>query len=104
MAENEIEQISDNDRPKHWLVRFFLRHEKKILGTITVVVFVAIWELAGSVWTVVNPIFLSSPSRVWHAAADLFQSGRLLHHLHVSGVEFFWGYFISVVVGVPLGI
>ena len=67
-------------------------------------VFITIWELAGSVWPVVNPIFLSSPSRVWHAGVQLYQSGKLVHHLYVSGVEFFSGYFLSILVGVPLGI
>jgi NitT/TauT family transport system permease protein len=104
MAEGDIELAVDEENTRHWLVRLYLKHEKKILGTITVLTIVTVWELAGSVWTVVNPIFLSSPSRVWLAAVDLFQSGKLLHHLYVSGIEFFWGYFISVIVGVPLGI
>ena len=105
MAENDTEQQAvDNERPQPWPIRVYLRHEKKILGTITVLVVITVWELAGSVWTVVNPIFLSSPSRVWRAAVELFQSGRLLNHLYVSGIEFFWGYFLSVIVGVPLGI
>src|ERR1044071_453088 len=101
MAENDIEQAADGEAPKHWLVHLYLRHEKKILGTLTVVIFLTIWQLAGT-WQVVNPIFLSSPSRVWHAAVELYRSGRLLNHLYVSGVEFFWGYLISVFVGVPL--
>jgi NitT/TauT family transport system permease protein len=103
MAEIEMEEVADGE-PSRQLVRLYLRREKAILGTITVVAFLTIWELAGSVWTVVNPIFLSSPSRVWHAAVELYQSGRLLNHLYVSGIEFFWGYVISVIVGVPLGI
>jgi ABC-type nitrate/sulfonate/bicarbonate transport system permease component len=104
MAENEIELAVDSKHPQHRLVSLYLRHEKIILGTIAVVAFVTIWELAGSVWIVVNPIFLSSPSRVWNAAVGLYQSGVLMNNLYVSGNEFFWGYLISVVVGVPLGI
>ncbi|AMN41500.1 ABC transporter permease [Rhodoplanes sp. Z2-YC6860] len=101
---SDIELAMNDGRQKHWLARLYLRHEKKILGTITVVAFITLWELAGSVWTVVNPIFLSSPSRVLHAGVELYQSGRLLHHLSVSGVEFLLGYSISIVIGVPLGI
>jgi NitT/TauT family transport system permease protein len=41
---------------------------------------------------------------VLRAGAELYQSGRLLHHLYVSGIEFFWGYLISILIGVPLGI
>ena len=104
MAESHIDEAIGDERPRRWPARFYLKHEKKILGTLTVVVFITIWELAGSVWPVANPIFLSSPSRVWHAGVQLYQSGKLLHHLYVSGVEFFWGYFLSILVGVPLGI
>src|SRR6185312_9147376 len=104
MADDKIEEAAAEDSPHNGLVRFYLRHEKKILGTITVLAFLTLWELAGDVWQVVNPIFLSSPLRVWHAGVGLYQSGQLLHHIYVSGVEFFWGYLISVIVGVPLGI
>jgi NitT/TauT family transport system permease protein len=104
MTKTETEDAIDDQPPKPWLIRFYLRREKIILGSTTVLAFLVLWELAGSVWTVVNPIFLSSPSRVWHAAVELYQSGRLLNNLYVSGIEFFWGYLISVFVGVPLGI
>lgn len=86
------------------LANLYLRHEKKVLGTLTVVIFLIVWELAGSVYQVVNPMFLSSPSRIWAAGYKLYESGELSNHLYVSGVEFFWGYLISVVIGVPLGI
>lgn len=86
------------------LIDAYFRHEKKILGTITVTIFMIIWELAGSVYQVVNPMFLSSPSRIWHAGYKLYESGELSNHLYVSGIEFFWGYLVSAIVGVPLGI
>jgi NitT/TauT family transport system permease protein len=100
----EKNMTSADEQPPHRLVAWYLRNEKTILGSITVLAFLTIWELAGSVWPVVNPVFLSSPSRAWHAGAELYRSGDLLHHLYVSGNEFFWGYLISVVVGVPLGV
>lgn len=101
--------MSDIERPEarralHPFVRLYLRHEKKILGGTTVLAFLVIWELAGTVWPVVNPIFLSSPSRIFRAALSLYRSGELLHDLYVSGIEFFCGYLISIIVGVPLGI
>jgi NitT/TauT family transport system permease protein len=101
---SDIAQVVAKTSKKSAFARFYLRHEKKILGSLTVLAFLIIWELAGSVWTVVNPIFLSSPSRVFHAAIGLYKSGRLLNDLYVSGTEFFWGYSISIIVGVPLGI
>ena len=86
------------------LLAFYARWEKQILGSLTVVVFLVVWELAGTVFQVVNPMFISSPSRMWAAAYDLWMKGELQYHLYVSGIEFFWGYLISAAIGVPLGI
>jgi NitT/TauT family transport system permease protein len=85
------------------LGELYCQHEKTILGTITVVMFVAVWQVIG--WMgVVNPLFLSAPSRVWTAGVALVESGELWMHIKVSGIEFIWGYALSVVIGVPLGI
>jgi NitT/TauT family transport system permease protein len=86
------------------LYKFYLNQERKILGTVAVVVFLAIWELAGSTFQLVNPMFMSAPSLIWKAAVQLFGSGEIWNDLYVSGIEFGWGYFLSVVVGVPFGI
>ena len=86
------------------LYKFYLNQEKKILGTLSVVVFLAVWELVGGVWQVVNPMFMSAPSLIFKAAVQLFESGEIWNDLYVSGVEFFWGYILSVIVAVPFGI
>jgi len=49
-------------------------------------------------------MFMSAPSLIWNAAVQLFVSGEIWNDLRVSGIEFGWGYFLSVVVGVPFGI
>src|SRR5215207_6282640 len=49
MAESHSDEAIGDERLQRWPARFYLKHEKKILGTITVVVFITIWELAGSV-------------------------------------------------------
>ncbi len=86
------------------LYKFYLNQEKKILGTSAVVVFLTIWELVGGVFQWVNPMFMSSPSLIFKAAVQLFGSGEIYNDLRVSGIEFFWGYFLSVVVAIPFGI
>ena len=35
--------------------RFYLNQEKKILGTIAVVLFLVVWELVGNVYQLINP-------------------------------------------------
>jgi ABC-type nitrate/sulfonate/bicarbonate transport system permease component len=86
------------------LYKFYLNQEKKILGSIAVVVFLSVWELLGGVLQVVNPMFMSAPSLIAKAAVQLFESGEIWNDLRVSGLEFFWGYILSVIVAVPFGI
>jgi ABC-type nitrate/sulfonate/bicarbonate transport system permease component len=84
--------------------KFYLNNEKKILGTSAVVIFLTAWELVGNVLGIINPMFMSSPSLIFKAAIQMFGSGEIYNDLYVSGIEFFWGYVLSVIVGVPFGI
>jgi NitT/TauT family transport system permease protein len=84
--------------------KFYLNNEKKILGTSAVVIFLTAWELVGNVLGMINPMFMSAPSLIFKAAVGLFSSGEIYNDLRVSGLEFFWGYILSVAVGVPFGI
>ena len=86
------------------LYKFYLNQEKKILGTSAVVVFLTVWELIGSTFQLINPMFMSAPSLIWKAAVQLFTSGEIYNDLYVSGVEFAWGYFLSVIFAIPFGI
>ena len=87
-----------------WLYKFYLNQERKILGTLSVAVFLIAWELVGGGFQFVNPMFMSAPSFIWKAAVQLFGSGEIWNDLYVSGVEFAWGYVLSVVVAIPFGI
>ena len=84
--------------------KFYLNQEKKILGTTAVVIFLTAWELIGNTLQLINPMFMSAPSLIWKAGVQLFASGEIWNDLRVSGLEFAWGYLLSVVVGVPFGI
>lgn len=84
--------------------KFYLNNEKKLLGTSSVVIFLTIWELVGNTFQLVNPMFMSAPSLVFKAAVQLFASGEIYNDLYVSGLEFGWGYLLSVIVAIPFGI
>lgn len=86
------------------LYKFYLNHEKAILGGIASLIFLLVWELVGNVLQLINPMFMSAPSLIGKAAFDMFASGEIYNDLYVSGVELFWGYILSVVVAVPFGI
>jgi NitT/TauT family transport system permease protein len=49
-------------------------------------------------------MFMSAPSMVGKAAWQLFSSGEIYNDLYISGIEFFWGYLLSVIFAVPFGI
>jgi ABC-type nitrate/sulfonate/bicarbonate transport system permease component len=84
--------------------KFYLNNEKLILGGLAVLAFLIVWELVGNVFQLINPMFMSAPSLVWKAAVQLFASGEIYNDLYVSGIEFFWGYLLFVVVAIPFGI
>ena len=86
------------------LFKFYLNQEKKILGAASVTIFLVLWELVGNTFRLINPMFMSAPSLIWKAAIDMFFSGEIYNDLYVSGIELFWGYFLSAVVAVPFGI
>ena len=94
------------------LYKFYLNHEKNVLSTSTVMLFLFLWEFIGGAlsdynpfrFLRINPMFMSAPSLVWKAAAQLFGLGEVWNDLRVSGIEFFWGYVLSVIVAVPFGI
>jgi NitT/TauT family transport system permease protein len=82
----------------------YLIHEKKILGTVSVVLFLLTWELVGNTFKLINPMFMSAPSLIFNAAVQMFTSGEIFHDLYISGIELFWGYLLSAVVAIPFGI
>ena len=86
------------------LYKIYLNQEKKILGSAAVLIFLIIWELVGNVLQLINPMFMSAPSLIWKAAVQLFASGEIYNDLYISGIELFWGYFLSAAVAVPFGI
>ena len=92
--------------------KFYLNQEGKILGGSAVIVFLLLWEFMGGALSVynpipilrINPMFMSAPSLIFKAAVGLFSSGEIYNDLKISGIEFFWGYILSVVVAIPFGI
>jgi ABC-type nitrate/sulfonate/bicarbonate transport system permease component len=84
--------------------KFYLNQEKKILGSAAVIIFLGIWELVGNVLQLINPMFMSAPSLIAKAGFQLFASGEIYRDLYISGIELFWGYFLSIAVAVPFGL
>jgi NitT/TauT family transport system permease protein len=80
-----------------------LLSERAIIGTISVALGLALWELAGRL-ELVSPVLLSSPGAIAQAFVRLTASGELEKHLLVSGKEFAVGLVLAIVVGLPTSI
>lgn len=74
-----------------------------ILGSISVLAFLALWEFAVAMgW--IAPLFVSSPSRIIMAGYGMFRDGSIYPDLLVSAEEFILGFGLAAIVGIPLGI
>ena len=88
--------------PMRGLYNFYQRYEGLLLGWGTLIFFLGLWEAAPALgW--VKPLFTSSPSRIFVAAQWLFAHG-FWHDIRVSALAFGYGFGLSLVVGVTLGI
>jgi len=74
-----------------------------LLGILGIVAFLAIWELAAQA-NLLNPVVVSSPSRIAMAFAGQAGSGQLFGDFLVSFNELLIGFGLSLVVGVAIGI
>ncbi|HEY3867628.1 MAG TPA: ABC transporter permease [Actinocrinis sp.] len=79
------------------------RYWTGLVGLIAVLVFLGAWQWAAET-NAINPLFTSSPSRIWKALANLVATGQLWPNIWISGQEFLIGFGLSIVVAIPLGI
>jgi NitT/TauT family transport system permease protein len=96
-------ETSDAATPVRPRRTYWQRNENWLLGTLSMLVFLALWEGAVRVG-LVNPLFTSSPSRIVAAAIEMFADESFYGHLEVSAEEFFSGFALAIVIGVPVGI
>jgi NitT/TauT family transport system permease protein len=82
---------------------FWKSHENLLLGSVSMLAFLGLWELSTALgW--VNPLFTSSPLRIVRAGYDMFADGSIFEHLEASAQEFAAGFGLAIVLGVPLGL
>jgi ABC-type nitrate/sulfonate/bicarbonate transport system permease component len=96
-AEPEAEGL-DLPRQTTWS-----RNQDAILGMLGIVAVLIAWELSVNAG-LVRPNWVSSPSRIIATVPTVFFQDNILAQLQISSVEFFWGFGLAVLVGVPLGV
>jgi ABC-type nitrate/sulfonate/bicarbonate transport system permease component len=79
------------------------RNDNALLGTLSVLAFLALWQIAVTLgW--IAPLFVSSPLRIATAGYAMFRDGSIWPDLAVSSEEFLLGFGLAALVGIPLGI
>jgi NitT/TauT family transport system permease protein len=79
-------------------------------GALSVLAGIALWQLVydglartGYLQVYAIDHFFVSPWQVVESFAELYRSGELVRNCYFSFLEFFYGFLLSVVVGVPFG-
>ncbi len=83
--------------------RLYLDHERFVIGAGTLLTLLLAWE-AFARSGLVDPLFISSPTRVAQAGFGLLHDRDFWNDLRVSGAEFLLGYGAAVAVAIPLGL
>jgi ABC-type nitrate/sulfonate/bicarbonate transport system permease component len=83
---------------------FFRRHDSMIVGTISVVIVLAIWEVIWSYTDWISPLFFSGPSAIAKQFWYGLNEGTLLSDLAFSGKNFAIGFALALVGGVVVGV
>jgi NitT/TauT family transport system permease protein len=97
-----IDATSPSPRQR-WLVKQYERHERLLLGALTIIVVLSGWQLAADLnW--VKATFVSSPSRIWVSFLNYYSKGGGWEDLAATSQEATYGFLISLGLGIPLGI
>lgn len=81
----------------------YFEHQRAVLGMLSVIGLVILWELVLTYLIPLNPFFFTKPSLIAIAFREQILGGRLWNDLAVSSRAFIWGFSLSVIVGIPLG-
>ena len=74
-----------------------------IRGLFFPVIIIIIWEFTAKLG-LVSPYFLPAPSTVAQTFSDMLASGLLQQHLAASLQRLIYGFFITVLIAIPMGI
>lgn len=67
------------------------------------VLVITIWEIAAK-FALLDPFFLPSPSSIFKTTITMIAGGQLERHLLASIIRLIYGFFITVIFAIPLGI
>jgi NitT/TauT family transport system permease protein len=82
---------------------FFQRHERLILGGVSVALVVLVWQ---ALWSSgkISPLFFTGPSQVVARFVEEWTEGRLKQDIAYSGTNFIVGVGLAIAAGVACGV
>lgn len=83
--------------------RLYRAHERLVIAGGTLIAVLAVWETLGASG-LIDPLFISSPSRIVAAGWQLARERDFWNDLKISGSEFILGYGAAVALAIPLGL
>lgn len=88
-------------RQARWL-RVIQNLQRPLISLTSILVFLLLWEWVGTSG-LINPLFVSAPSKIGLAAFKMFSEGSIWNDIYVSGTEFVLGFAVAIVIGIPFG-
>ena len=82
---------------------FYTKHEAVILGGLSIVLIIGVWQAFWSAG-MISPLFFSSPSAIVKQFRYTLVEGTLLSDMKYSGTNFAIGFVIAVITGVVAGV
>src|SRR5258708_29561471 len=96
-----VNSAIESDPRRSALATFYLAHERLAIGGGTLLAFLLLWEAFGRS-SLVDPLFISSPTRVAQAGWELMRDRDFWNDLGVSGRVVLLGFGAPVPVASPL--
>lgn len=79
------------------------KNRKILVNVISIFSFLLFWQII-SYFRIINPLFFSSPSKVFLSGINLFKTGILIPNLLFTLKIFFIGFFVAILFGVIIGL
>ncbi len=98
MISRETSQTRGSKQPG-----WFQGLERPLFSLGAVIVFFAAWEIVGTSG-MVNPLFISAPSKIAFAAMKMFNDPAIGNDIYVSTQEFVLGFVGAILIGIPFGL
>jgi ABC-type nitrate/sulfonate/bicarbonate transport system permease component len=91
------------ERRHRLAARLYRAHERLVIGGGTMLGLLVMWEAFGRSG-LIDPLFISSPTRIALAGWQLSHDHDFWNDLQISATEFILGYAAAVAIAVPLGL